>query len=192
MLIEDLDGFSSRNLYIVALGFVFGPKSCVEDVVVVPESMLERYRRGDYEWKVIEAEQLPQTCKSDIHKAVIEMCARYDKVPLSSNPVIVNMQHQERVKVANEIAEKLILRPYVNSVHLTGSTALGSDRIDSDVDLLVVLGYCPGNNGHREMDELGKGYPCPVDFFCIQEKDFLRAQNLGYKLFKDNGLIFSK
>lgn len=191
MSVEDLEDFSSGNLYVVSLGFVFNTMPRVEEVVVVPKSKLERYRRGEYGWQVIEEQKLPQPhTRQDINEIFIRICAKYGKVHLTSNQI--NMSHEERVKATNEIARKLILRPYVNSVHLTGSTSLSMDRIDSDIDLLVVLGYCPGNNGHHEMDKFGKGYRCPVDFFYIRERDFLRSHHLGYPLIRDGKLIASK
>lgn len=189
MLPEDLDDFSSRNLYVVSLGFVFDSRPRVEEVVAVPKSKLERYKRGDYEWQVIEAEQL-SSHNSDVDEAIQRMCAKYGKVHITKNPV--NMSHEERVKVANEVAGKLITRPYVKSVYLTGSTALRLDRNNSDIDLLVVLGYCTGNNGHAEIEKLGEGYSGAVEFFYIQQRDFLGVQSLQYPLIRDRSLIVSK
>lgn len=170
---EDLDDFSSGKMYVAALGIVL-PAPRVEEVVIIPESKMERYKKGMYEWHVIEARRLPQGYdKSSGLEAIAEMCAKYGPVSVEGKPAV--MSHEERVITAKKLAQRLIRRHYVRSVYLTGSVASQSDRNDSDVDLLAILEYCPGDDEHREMDKLLEGYP--ADLFCMQQKDFLAADH---------------
>lgn len=190
MLLEDLADFSSKNNYIAALGFVFDSIPHVEEVVIVPKSELERYKRGDNGWQVIEAEQLSSSLsKSDLQEALTRMCEKYGTTQHVDNTV--NMPHEERIRISNEIAGKLIQIPYIDSVFLTGSTAIGLDRDNSDIDLLVVLASCPGIKGHSDLNKLTNGFHSITDIFYIQQKDFLKAQNSQYPLIKDRKLIVS-
>ncbi len=189
--LKDLDDFSSGKMYVVGLGFVFDSKPQVDEVVVMAESRLDEYRKGLGEWQVIATEKLPKGYnKFEAQEAIIRMCGKYGAVNISDDPV--NMSHEERIEIADEISEKLFQKPYVTSVYLTGSTASNLDRKDSDADLLVVLERCPGNNEHCEIDKLGENYPCPVDVFCIREKDFSIAADLQYPLIRNRSLIRSK
>jgi hypothetical protein len=192
-LLEDLVDSSFKNDYIVALGFVFDSIPYVGEVVIVPKSKLERYKRGDYEWQVIEAEQLPPSLsKSDMQEALARMCEKYGSIQYVGNTI--NVSHKERIRVSNEIAEKLIQIPYVHSVFLTGSTAISLDRDNSDVDLLVVLANCPGTEGHSDLDKLTGGFHSITEILCIPQEDFLIAQNyhLQHPLIRDRSLIVSK
>ena len=102
-----------------------------------------------------------------------------------------NMSNEERVNLAEEIARELVQRPYVNSVFLTGSTAIGQDRKNSDVDILVVLGYCPGNIKHAVMlDSLKKNLA--IDPFSMTQETFTMAQDLQYPLIRNASLLVSK
>ena len=186
MLLEDLVNFS--NDYIAALGFVFNSIPHMEQVVIVPKSKLERYKRGDYKWEVIESKKLPPNLsKLDQKEALKKMCEKYD--PFQDTDNNIDLSHEERIKASNEIAGKLIQKPYVHSVFLTGSTAIGQDKEDSDVDLLVVLANCPGKKGHYELDKLTYGFQRTIDFFYIQQEDFLKAQDSQYSLVRDRKLI---
>ncbi len=190
MLLEDLVGFSSKDNYIAALGFVFNSIPRVEDVIIVPKSELERYKRGDYGWKVIESEKLPPNLNIfGREEALKRMCEKYG--PFQDTDNTINVPHEERIRASNEIAGKLIQVPYVNSVFLTGSTAIGLDKDDSDVDLLVVLASCPGIKGHSDLNKLTREFYGITDIFYIQQKDFLEAQtnDLQYPLIKDRKLI---
>ena len=159
-----------------------------EEVRAISRSKFEGYRRGDYELQVIEAEQLTQgASKWEVHEAIIRMCSKFGEISYIDNTV--DMSHEERVRLAEEIAGKLVQRPYVDAVFLTGSTARGQDRSDSDIDILVVLGYCPGNSGHVEMNKLGTAY---VDFYRMQQRDFSMAQGSQYPLIRDSSLLASK
>jgi len=192
MSLEDLADFSSKNNYIVALGFVTNSVPSMEKVFIpVPKSKLERYKRGDYEWQVIESEKLPLSLsKLDIQEALTKMCEKYGPTQHVDNTV--NMSHEEKIRVSNKIAGKLIQKPYVHSIYLTGSTAIGIDKDNSDVDLLVVLEHCPGKNEHYDLDKLIYESHSIIDPYYIQQKDFLIAQNLQYPLIKNRKLIASK
>ncbi len=193
MSIDDLPDFSSRNLYLVALGFAFGNKPAVEVVDVVPASKLARYQRRDYEWEVIEAQQLhPNATKANILEAKIRMCAKYGNVKLIGAPT--DASHEERVKICGEIASTLIKRDYVNAVYLTGSSALNLDRRDSDLDLIIALEQCPGTLAHYDMEEAAQSHTVAiaVDMFFLQQGDLIRAQEPQYSLAKQAILIASK
>ena len=191
MLLEDLVDLSYKNNYIVALGFVFDSGPSVEEILIpVPKSKLERYKRGDYGWQVIEAEKLPPSLsKSGMQETLTKMCEKYGYTEHVGNTI--NMSHKERIRVSNEIAGKLIQVPYVDSVFLTGSTAIGLDKDNSDVGLLVVLTHCPGKEGHYELDKLTDEFRSITDIFYIPQKDFLKAQDLQYSLIKNRKLIAS-
>ena len=186
MTLDDLRDFSNRDNYVVALGFAFSSKP--EEIVIAPKSKLERYRRGDYEFQVIEEQQLlPTLTKQGILETLESVCSKYG--PVSIQPRGQAMTHEERLIAARDASARIIQMPFAHSVYLTGSTAVGLDMEYSDVDLLVVLDQCFGDRTHNDIES---AIPRDmVDFHYMQLGDFLRAQG-EYPLISDAILLASK
>ncbi len=193
MLAEDLADYTSGSLYVAALGFTFPDRQTVEKInAPIPRTQLERYKKGVYEWQVIEEEELPRPYKrNDLLQAITKMAKKYGSLE-EYKPVSINLSHEDRIKIANQVATELIKESYTGSVYLTGSTASNSDRLDSDVDLLTILNFCPGLDGHNKMDKLTMNFQCPIDIFYIQQSEFSKAKDSRYPLIKDRVLLATK
>jgi predicted nucleotidyltransferase len=192
MLAEDLTYFTSGNLYVIALGFIFPDLGTTVEKInaPVPESQLKRYEEGVYNWQVIEKEKLARPYKrNDLLQAVTRMAKKYGSLE-EYKPVSINLSHEDRINIGQQIASELIKEPYTDSIHLIGSTASNSDKSDSDVDLLAVLRSCPGLNGHSKMDRIANHHP--VDIFYMQQNEFFKAKNFQVQSVRDGILLASK
>ena len=197
MTLEDLRDFDARNLYIATLGFTFVTDGRVmktmEIVEPMPKSRFERMLRGDYDWEVLEYRQLPKDyTKEESAKMMKEICAKYGKANFRNHP---KKTRSERMEIIDSLVPRLMERPYVHSVYLTGSMGRKSDPLDksdSDIDLLVVLNGCPGVDGHMEMEKLTGENMHYVDYYFLTSSDFLQAADSDYSLMKSKVLLAKK
>lgn len=192
MRADDVADLCSGKIAVVALGYIFHSEPRVDVVEAMPISKLDRHKKGEYGWEFvdgvyIQGHRQKHRQKSDIAREMLRMCRAYGVCNSFCEPA--NSLHEERIIAANELTQSLMSLPDTNSVYLTGSTALTSDRPDSDLDLLVILNSCPGERMHMEIEGRGDRYPFPVEFYFIEEKDFLKLAGSGYSLIENRILL---
>jgi predicted nucleotidyltransferase len=176
---KDLKSFSDRDMYIAVLGFKSDLGTVVNEVSILPKSKLDLYKKGFFFWQVIKHKKVPPVAsKQEKFNLFYSLCGNY----LIEKSEPQKISHEERLQTAYQIANVLTQRPYVSEVGLTGSTALGKDREDSDLDLLVVLNKCPRYEAHIEMDELVSRYPGNVELYCISQHVFSQAKQHQFPL----------
>jgi len=187
---QDLQDFSSRNNYVVALGFKINKGNYVHFVEEMPESRLRRYESGDYDMGVIESHRIPpSSTKQEASEMLESICRNYGS--LDPPEPIPTMTHEERMSLAAQVAANTVKVPFVDSVYLTGSTMSGHDRPISDIDLIVVLEQGHDAETHTSVENIGSSVM--VDFYYMGIGTFLRAkESMRYPLVNNARLLGSK
>jgi len=78
--------------------------------------------------------------------------------------------HEERLKIANDSLHKIRKCHYVLSAQIVGSVAKGLDGSMSDVDIVVKVKKCPGEDNCEIANFMEDYILDPIDLYCIRQK----------------------
>lgn len=97
--------------------------------------------------------------------------------------------HKERINEAKEISTRCAQLPHISRVYLVGSTALGADRDESDIDIAVVRESCPG---YKKCGKILKRSGIPVDLLCCTEGGYRDAEQKQFLILSGAKLLYAK
>jgi len=160
--------------YVAAIALALHPTPHIYEIGHYTRKEIDRFRRE----RMIIAELIKEPDDAK-RKEVFANLERKYKIKVGPKKLAT---HQQRLELAKKIALKIINGPHFDKVYLVGSTVTGTDRPDSDMDIIGVRKRCSTNNKYTWFQEEQALHNINIDFKCYTRADFKRADRDRPKL----------